>query len=152
MAMTLKIVDKGMDSFLKEIMELEKNPSVKIGVMQEEASRSDELDNVSLMSIHEFGSSDGKIPQRSIIREGTDSNVDNAFALEVKEYDKTIRGKSTINKMVQKTGVFMEGEFKRRFNKKYLTPNAPETIRKKKSDTPLIDTGQLRQSIKSKVK
>lgn len=27
-------------------------------------------------------------------------------------------------------------------------PNAPSTIRKKKSDKPLIDTGRMRQSVK----
>ena len=32
----------------------------------------------------------------------------------------------------------MEGDFE---------PNAPSTIRKKKSDKPLIDTGRMRQSV-----
>ena len=45
----------------------------------------------------------------------------------------------------------MEGAMKLKFTDGTLTPNAPSTIKKKGSSRPLIDTGQLRQSISNKV-
>lgn len=147
MAIKTNVIDLGMDQYLKEIKKIKKKPKTEIGVMKDDDSRSGKIGNVDLMKIHEFGIG---VPQRSVIRAGTDKNIDGAFSRAVKEYGKVIKGSGTINSMVGRVGVFMEGKFKKMFSKAYLKPNAKTTIRLKGSDTPLIDSGQLRQSIKSK--
>jgi len=41
----------------------------------------------------------------------------------------------------------LTNQIKRAIANREFVPNAPATIRKKKSSTPLVDTGQLRASI-----
>lgn len=167
MGVKVKIVDLGMGDFLKEIKKLKKKPSVQVGVFADVKVRQTKgnIDNVGLMTIHEFGVPNnpfgsGKkagrgntvsITQRSIIRSATKENEKKGNEFILKEYDKMIKGLITFPKIFAKFGIFMENKFKLKFTDGTLEPNAPSTIKKKGSSRPLIDTGQLRQAIKSKV-
>lgn len=144
MGLNVRIIDKGYKYFVSEIKKLDENPRVNIGVLEENASRSDGLDNVDIMVRNEFGID---VPQRSVIKAGTDNNIKKAFKVEVQEYDKIIKGKGTIEEMVNKIGAFQKMKFRERFSTKYLQPNSPFTIMRKGSNIPLVDSGELRKSI-----
>jgi len=142
------IYDLGMNAFIKEIKKLKKNNKVEIGIWSDK-KRNDGLDNVSLMTMHEFGYYE--LPQRSIIRAGTDINLSEAFKQISNEYSLIIKSRSNFKELFNKNGKFILDKFQKRFSKQFLTPNAPYTIRKKGSDTPLVDTGQLKKSFKYKI-
>ena len=167
MGVKVKIIDNGMNAFLKQIKQLSKKPKVQVGIFSDVKSRKSKgnIDNVGLMAIHEFGVPNNplgtglkagrnhsvSIPQRSIIRSATKENEKKGNEFILKEYDKIIKGFLTFPKLFAKFGLFMENKFKLKFTDGTLTKNAISTINKKGSSRPLIDTGQLRQSITSKV-
>jgi len=168
MGLQFKVIDKGYNKFVAEIKNFDKNPSVKIGILEENADRSDGKCNVDLMARHEYGAG---VPQRSVIRAVTDSNIDKIFydtivkrydkiinrykhsikILKKTGYDKTIKRSSNVYGMLNETGKVMKTKFRERFSKKYLKPNAPFTIAKKGSDVPLVEYGDLKEAINYKI-
>ena len=54
----------------------------------------------------------------------------------------------TAEQSLKQIGVFGVGLVQEKIESGSYEPNAPSTIRKKKSDKPLIDTGKMRQSVK----
>lgn len=56
--------------------------------------------------------------------------------------------RQTAEQSLKQIGVFGVGLVQEKIESGSYEPNAPSTIRKKKSDKPLIDTGKMRQSVK----
>jgi len=67
------------------------------------------------------------------------------------EYDKIILGNSTIKRSLGLIGNFAVNLIKLKIRSIRYPPNAPSTIRRKKSSKPLIDFGQMIQSVTYKV-
>ena len=151
---SIKVIDKGYNKFVSEIKQLVNNPKVEIGIQQEDNDRvnkkgeNDFLKNIDLMYKHEFGVG---VPQRSVIRAGTDDNIDNAYNKINELYNGVIKGVENVNSMFEKLGVYMERKLKERFSKQFLLENSPITIATKGRDVPLVDTGQMRESFSHKV-
>ena len=111
---------------------------------------------VEIGAIHEFGA--GNVPERSFIRDTVDTYrakylkyMGASFRREVMDIAKS---KSTPAESItlKRLGLMVEGDMKKRIAQGINPPLKPETIRKKKSSTPLIDTGQLRASIASEIR
>ena len=65
----VSVKDRGWKALQQTAQALEAEKTfVKAGVLQPSAGRSDGIDNVSLAVIHEFGSPEAGVPQRSFIR------------------------------------------------------------------------------------
>lgn len=130
----------------------------------EEASESKRpLTLVEIGSVHEFGTKDGKIPERSFLR-GTLDKKESA-------YGKALTG--ALQRALDEVSIDgigdVAGAFARQLDVLGLRvvrdvqttirdsgpgwpPNAPLTIALKGSSKPLIDTGRLRQSIRHAVR
>jgi hypothetical protein len=128
---------------------------VKVGVVGSDALEATEegFTMVELAAVHEFGSRDGRIPERSFIRRTMTAKADDVGALAGKLARGIINDRFTV---LQALGLL--GEFGAAEIKKTITdgdgvppPNAPTTIARKGSDRPLVDTGRLVQSITSVV-
>ena len=129
------------------------------GVYKPKAERSKSEANKSITmaqigAIHEFGSKDGKIPQRSWLGAAVDSNskaiqdfIEKLIVriLERKDVEKTALGK--LGALVQKLA-------KARIRKGIPPALAASTLKHKgpTKTTPLIDTGQLINSISFEVR
>jgi len=123
---------------------------VKVGLLGSKDSRDGgELTNPALGSIHEYGTS--KIPARPFImppfmaeREANVAILTRGYraALAKNEPDAFIR-------VLRALGQKMVAGIKRYVTAgdSPLAPNAPETVRRKGSDRPLVDTGQLIRSV-----
>jgi hypothetical protein len=61
------------------------------------------------------------------------------------------QGKLTADKAAERVALACEGSMKKRISRGVPPPNAAETIRRKGSSKPLINTGQLRNAIRGKV-
>ena len=68
------------------------------------------------------------------------------------EAAKSLEGKQSMDTTIQRVGIKAQIEILKKFRDNDWAPNAPYTVAKKGSSTPLIDSGQLRQSISWEVK
>lgn len=98
-----------------------------------------------------IGSHTINIPARPFMREGIDKNMNNINKLSEDLAGRIIDRKVNIRRSLKLIGQEAEKGIKNNMSSGDFTPNAASTLKKKKSSTPLIDTGRLRQSITSVV-
>lgn len=126
--------------------------STKIGYQESEKHKSRDTDEMSDMveigSKHEFGSKEENIPQRSHIRTTTDEQRMRVNRKIQEGYSRILMNTSTPAAELEKVGEFMESKIKKKITDIRLPPNSPATILAKGSDNPLIDTGQMRASVR----
>lgn len=136
---TITAEGKKFEKLLKELGQLE----VRIGIQQGEASE-DGVDLVDIAMFNELGTV--HIPSRPFLRDSVDANADqiNSFLQSMKK--ELLRGGSAED-VLKKIGVFQKGLIQEQIVKGNFAPNSEATIRRKGSDTPLVDTGRMRQSI-----
>ncbi len=72
---TLRDTDKGFKAFIKSMRDLTEAPHVKVGLLGDSSNARDDgqLTNVEIGGVHEFGTEDGKIPERSFMRSTLDA-------------------------------------------------------------------------------
>lgn len=102
-----------------------------------------------IASFHEFGTR--RLPQRSFIRAGIDEYKDAIQRRAVLVGQGITIGKFTAEQALSLLGEYTVGVLKQRIANGILPANAPSTIARKGSSKPLIDTGQLRNSITYRV-
>lgn len=116
---------------------------------------------VEIATINEFGSSDGRVPERSFMRSTVDANE----ATYQRQLDKVAgatvdamveggvaAGEAAMRKGLGRLGLRVERDVKDMIRDLRDPPNAPATLaRKFPGDNPLIDSGRMRQSISFRV-
>lgn len=117
---------------------------------REKDEEDEPMNNAYLLSIHEHGTIDGRIPARpllsSVIKQEKEY-IDNGFELYIKLKDE---GKlSDADKQLEKMALYLEAKLVAYFTSNDWKANAPSTIAKKGSARPLIDTGDLRRAIRA---
>ncbi len=139
-------------------------PYAVVGIRQENGAKLPEgadpgsITYAEIATVHEFGSADGAIPERSFLRSAFDENREKiSKALErelLKIVDDAVREGSTrlVYRALGRVGARVTGMVQAKIRNGPFVPNAPMTIARKKSDKPLIDTGRLRQSIDFEVR
>jgi len=135
-----------------------KDKRIMMGVPSETADKrkdkkkeeDEEINNAYLLAIHEHGTTDGRIPARPLI-EPVLKQEERFIKKGFETYLKMIEGKNIQGADVhlEKMALYIETKLKEYFDNNTWTPNAPSTIAKKGSAKPLIDTGDLRRSIKA---
>jgi hypothetical protein len=130
----------------KLIAKMSLGPHVAVGILQDE-KRGDEFSMVDLAIVHEYGSKDGRIPQRSFIRSTCDAQQQKHGTLISKLQSKCIEGKLTIEKALIQLGEVVWKDMVQTINRGIAPKLKPTTIKRKKSSKPLIDTGRLKGSI-----
>ena len=123
----------------------EVNAGDKIGSGHEEATDMSEL--IIVGAVHEFGAPNRNIPARPFMRTTYDETKSQLQAMLEKQYDKFIRGSTTIEKALGVIGEWLTGKTIAKINKIKSPPLAQSTIDRKGSKNPLVDTGQMKQSI-----
>ncbi len=139
--------DFGFKDLLKALDDMDGEISVLVGVPGTAGEYKDGANQVLVASVNEFGSDDGRIPERSFLRSTVDEKSQEYSALLGKLVGRVVDGKITPNQALDRLGLTVERDVKRKIVEIKDPPNAASTIRMKKSSNPLIDTGQLRQSI-----
>lgn len=126
--------------------------TVQVGIMGDGEPRAEDLSNAEVGAVHEFGSSDGRIPARSwLSRSVNEKQADYVNALSKLVTQAIEKGISPERALVQ-LGLKAEADIKNFLRAGKATPPlANSTIAHKGSTTPLIDSGQLVNSITSRV-
>lgn len=146
----------------KKFAEMEKlgNSYVLIGFQEGTVTKSQVKGNrrkqpgksmAQIAAENEFGVPSRNVPARPFMRTSFDENRDRINQAIASEYDKIIDGQSTVKKSLNLLGLFMTDLIQQKIRAIHQPPNSPRTIAAKKSSKPLIDFGQMIQSVRHKV-
>lgn len=102
-----------------------------------------------IATIHEYGL--GHNPERSFIRAWADENKSANEKALIKIGQAVVEGKFTAEQGLDRAGLLFVAQIQKRIKGNIPPPLNAATIKKKKSSTPLINTGQLWTSIRHKV-
>ena len=115
-----------------------------------EGEKKEPINNAELLAIHEHGTFDGRIPARPLLEpvlKQEQEFINENFA----EYINLIQDQKfdEADVHLERMAIYLEGRLVSYFDNNTWTPNAPSTIKRKGSAKPLIDTGDLRRSIRA---
>lgn len=102
-----------------------------------------------LAAIHEYGLG---VPKRAFIEPSLKANRKKYLVYAGKQITPIIRRKQSMSSVWQTLGAMAVADIQQYMVTARFTPLAPITIKRKGSSRPLIDTGQMRQSITYRVK
>lgn len=96
---------------------------------------------------HEFGVPKLGIPERPWLRPGIRSGTEDYIRLNRRNIIRIMKGEMTGAQALQQLGAMAVGKVQKYIRNGVFAPLKAATIRRKGSDKPLIDTGQMMQSI-----
>ena len=155
--------DKGLNKILQQVKELSKNSQVAIGVRGNEAvtkkttrtvdgkevTMFDAPNLATVASWNEFGTEDGRIPERSSIRSTMDKNAYKYSKMMVLLAGRILDPKvmMTVEQALGIAGEKVVLDIKAAITAGIDPANAQSTIDAKGSSKPLVDTGQFINAI-----
>jgi len=157
-------IDLGWNQIKDDLKSLD-NSYTKVGVHQGQIHKSEDgelSDMVIIAAANELGTKPrvvggssrsggqilaGGIPSRPFMRNAFDGNKESIKMAQSKLYNDVITGVRPVRNALSTLGEFLTAKVKLSIKQLKVPPNAPSTIAKKKSSNPLIDQGQLIQSI-----
>lgn len=150
----LRDIDRGWKALKARISGVDKM-SVTVGVQGAKgaAMHAGGISNVRLAGVHEFGATIttpwGKIviPERSFIRSTMIENSKRYESLVKRMLNLILDGKLDAPKALALIGEKITSDMKRKIERGVPPANADSTIAAKGSSTPLVDHGQLKNSI-----
>ncbi len=103
-----------------------------------------EVDVAEIAAFNELGTSTS--PSRPFLRQSVDDNKDKISAM-CERAAKDLANGGSAEQGLKKLGAFGVSLVQEKIRNGSFKPNAESTIKAKGSDKPLIDTGQMRQSV-----
>ncbi|MCI9097728.1 MAG: hypothetical protein HFI95_16390 [Lachnospiraceae bacterium] len=125
---------------LRELSELE----VGIGFQRGTASRGNGTDITDIAMWNEFGTE--HIPSRPFMRDSVDKHIP-AIEHMLKAQEGALLNGASARKVLETVGVFQKDLMQTEIEQGDFVANAEATIKRKGSDKPLIDTGQMKNSV-----
>ncbi len=156
MTVRIKDADHGMRALLDRMREASKGAGISVGVhaqegAQEHKAKDGEVAPVTILDIALFNEFGLGVPERSFIRAWFDSaSKENKEALE-RALKLVLKGGKTLPEALELVGLRFQGQIQKFIAAGVPPANAPATVAQKGSSKPLIDTGQLRDSVTFKV-
>jgi hypothetical protein len=143
-----KIIDKdlGWKELFKRAEEIE-NGRVRVGVLSDAMVEGEDFTLAELAAVHEYGTEDGRIPERSFLRSTFDDKREEMVELGKTLVKDVLAGRRTTEQALGLLGAKLAAAVKARIVGRIPPPNQPSTIARKGSDKPLIDTGRLRNAV-----
>lgn len=146
-------IDLGWNAILKDLKLME-GSYTKVGIQEGEKYESSDkgsktkggADMVVVAAANEFGTE--TIEERSFLRSSYDENKAVLNTVIEKELDKILKKESNVKKSLGLIGEWMQSKIQRKITTLRDPPNKPSTIKRKGSSNPLIDTGQMRASVR----
>lgn len=135
----------GMKALKKRSQTLD-HGGVKVGVPGS-LSHQDGTSLAMIAAVHEFGNPEKGIPERSFLRGSILTNRKKYADASKKLSFRVLSGDMQAAQAYGLLGQAASDDVKQFIREGDFVPNAPATVARKGSSKPLIDTGQLRQSI-----
>lgn len=143
---TVRDIDRGWEKMLKAAKQLEQRPYIEVGLPGGTGA-----DVLLIGLVHEFGTVDSRIPERSWLRGAYDAHHAEWSKLGGQLLAKVVEGKLSVEKGLGLLGEKIVSDIKKHIKERIPPPLADATIEAKGSDIPLIDTAQFINSISYKV-
>lgn len=150
-------IDKGWERIERELASF-RNSSVLIGFQEGTLTKKEVkgqrekeggLSMPQIAAANEFGTK--RIPARPFMSTSFDENRSRIEKLIQIQYQKVKDGKQKAENALIGVGVVVVGMIQQKIRAILSPPNAPSTIKAKGSSKPLIDFGQMIQSVREKV-
>ncbi len=152
--MSVQVTKDGVPALLKAVRDLVKQ-EVLVGIPAENAGRDDEapINNAELGYIHEYGAPAANIPPRPFLIPGVES-AEGKFTPHLKAAAQAALSgdEGKIAQGLGRAGIVASTAVKQKIDEGPFAPLKPETIRRKGSDKPLLDTGQMRNAVTAVVR
>src|SRR5690606_5002700 len=126
---------------------LQKNSGVLVGLPAGTGRYEDGAPIAVIAAVQEFGSADGRIPERSFLRVPLRQNAETFQAIWRAQVPKVVDGDMTMHQVMSQLGARAVAVSQEAISEGIAPENAESTKKRKGSSKPLIDTGALRQSI-----
>jgi len=152
-----------LGKFIRAEMEtMRKGPFIKAGFPEKVfekkhkkgsgSKRAPKLSVGEIAAVHEFGSIDGTIPERSFMRSTYEAQRQKWRRKANDLMVQIAQGKMTVDKALGIIGSMVKGDIQMTIGSNLPPPNKPETIKRKTragriGDRTLIDTAQMRTSV-----
>lgn len=107
----------------------------------------DSIAMAELAAVHEFGAPSVGIPERPFMRVSLQKNRPAYVALNRQNIKKILQKQMDIRTALGRLGELAKGDMQKEIAQGSFAPLKPSTIRRKGSSRPLVDSGQMRQSI-----
>jgi len=119
--------------------------TVDVGIIDAGKHISGDITVAGIGYAHEYGTA--TLPERSFMRSTIHAKKKDIIALQKKLFKQILKGSMKIETGLGLLGEFMSDAITQKIVSITSPPNTPETIEAKGSSNPLIDTGQLKNSI-----
>ena len=145
-------IDHGYRALMNRVRRLGK-PQISVGLHAKEgdvmhkAEPGEHAQPVTVLAVGTWAEFGLGQPERSWLRAWYDGARSAAFADIRKMMALVLAGKIPLDQAMNKLGLRFVGQIQHRIAQGIAPPNAPATIKRKGSSTPLINTGQFRSSI-----
>lgn len=156
---TLKDIDHGWKNIQRQVEDLHK-ANVRIGIhadagnaqmrMPDGSIATSDLTLAEVAFFNEFGTD--KIPERPFIRTTADENKGKYHKRMQRELDAVFAGKAKVKKSLERLGSMAQADVRKKMKNLRTPPNAAETIKRKGSSNPLIDTATMLRAVDYEVK
>lgn len=130
--------------FMKALKELGKM-QVRVGFQRGKAQSDKGIDLCDVAAWNELGTSNG-IPSRPFLRDSVDKHEKDIRGFMEDQVALLERGVSA-EQVLKNIGLYQKEAVQKEITDGDFEPNKPATVRRKKSDKPLIDTGRMRASV-----
>lgn len=129
------------EQLVKELSKFSGIGTATVGVHKQNSVRPDGLSNAQVAMENHYGTD--AIPARPFLDVGVEAVIPQMNSTFEREMKKSGNAEQAL---VNMAGVALDGVVDR-IDNTYTPPNSPETIKRKGSSHPLIDTGEMRRSI-----
>jgi phage gpG-like protein len=155
MSENVKVIDRGWSKILKAIGKLEKGRASSVGFQGNEAELQapdhGDMTNVELGAIHEFGTTDGRIPERPMIR-ATFDKKQKEYETEMKRINKKVTAGESVEDDLLLLGEQFRGDIIEAIKGNEFEDWADSTKAQKEREgreggVPLWVTGQLMNAL-----
>lgn len=155
MASGVTDTDKGYKATLAALRRMAGSKHVVIGVRSGPGGQKppgSSLNLAEIASVNEFGSADGRVPERSFLRSTVDKNKTAYAGMAVAAVARAAEPGGDIERELDLIGLRIASDVKQAIANGIGPANAESTKARKGSDKPLVDQGRLRAAIDHEVR
>ena len=139
MSVEVKLIDHGFDNIIRQALKLD-GKGVKVGIRRGKGSH-DGTDMLDIAVYNHFGTA--TIPARPFVSDCAEKNAGQIQEAQKRLVYRVYQGSLSADGALAQLGAWYVNVQKGHILHGGWTPNAPATIKRKGSNKPLVDTGQL---------
>ena len=139
MSVEVKLIDHGFDNIIRQALKLD-GKGVKVGIRRGKGSH-DGTDMLDIAVYNHFGTA--TIPARPFVSDCAEKNAGQIQDAQKRLVYRVYQGSLSADGALAQLGAWYVNVQKGHILHGGWTPNAPATIKRKGSNKPLVDTGQL---------